>query len=653
MSESTAALIPFDRLFKFTASALKEDYRVNLFKEIKKENAELLGLDADEEFEGFDGYQRDKRNGIDSESECGEDNAEGNEDNAEDNIEDNENKISTATNGKKTRKLSKKVKELEYDYDDPFIDDSEITDVYQSVFELMRGGGGNANEGKESNNEESNEDESDTKDSKATKKNAKPARKNANYFVYRGTMTPEILAKEFEIAVGDLMENESIGSAGEDDNDDDEEDAGSNENSTGVNKKKRKKVQGGASVSKKIKTTKSEKPKKPKAQKTEKPQKPQTPHKASKPNDLITQSAKKFNDLFSTEDGTTTKTSAVFNVNGVDANLLELREVLKRFRDSAVGTPFSPGKFPSILRPRLNETICTCLRLCRPTVLAPLPKNLLPALASFLPFSPTALNKLLTRKILGPLIESVERGELIKMYGEWRGMVEKRACEDGAIVEIESVAVAPVECAEVTAKDNTGEGALNTQTSAINPVSPVKRKLRFSDEMRQLVFEIIRAETDLNNLIALSKSVESSVSTESVTSTSTRTVQSELNLRKNVYQKLVNLSSDPAVNAPFLSTTEISKEFGSQKRKHEKRIAKAASEIIFGEGDVEEFLREMDVKKIVSDNTLNTVTATTTTNNNTNNNTAINQDPLNLFNDNNDKINTEEANTSLFFDSNQ
>ena len=114
--------------------------------------------------------------------------------------------------------------------------------------------------------------------------------------------------------------------------------------------------------------------------------------------------------------------------------------------------------------------------------------------------------------------------------------------------------------------------------------------------------------------------------------------------------------------SPLLSTTEISKEFGGQKRKQEKKVARSASEIIFGEAEIEEFLRELDVKT----STTNVgVVATTSNATNTSNNTVDtanivpendavtvlnDKDPLNLFSEH-IKPPNDDSNTSLYIDS--
>jgi hypothetical protein len=657
--ESTAALIPFDRLFKFSVSELTEEYRVNLFKKFKEENAELLGM--------FD-EEGDKLKGCESEAEAeGEDSGRDEKDDVKEDFEDKEEeeneeesgsgedcsskligkscgKSSIAKKSKRNKKVSRKMKELEYDYDDPFIDDSEITDVYQSVFELMRGGGIGCDGDQEGESEEDFDKE------RRNCESSKVKTKERNFFVYRGTMTPEILSKEFEIDVEELLEGEG-GDAS------DEELEGEEENKIKKESKKRKTSSSGtATAVKKTKTAKQPAAvKEPK--KAKEPKEPKE-GKKKKPSDLIAQSAKKFNDLFSNEDANEKITSVaavppVFNVNGVDSNLLELREVLKRFRDSAVGTPFSPGKFPSSLRPRLNESICAVLRVSRPAPTALFPAKLFPALASFLPFSPAALNKLLTKKILGPLMEGIEKSELPKMYEIWRKMIDNRIIE-GGFVEVPCVNNANnVGCGNDAIEINQVEVNIEIQTPS-TPVasSPVKKRLKFSEEMRQQVFDIVRMEIDLNNLFCLSNFIESSnaaASGENVSMT-LRSVQSELNLRKIVYQKLMNLSTETVSETggvPLLSTTEISKEFGAQKRKHEKKASRAASEIIFGEVEIEELLKELDIRKEAQVQVQQAEQA------------QLPMDPLNLFDNeapthvaatvNND----DKSNTSLFIESNQ
>lgn len=665
-NETTATLIPFDRIFRLSGHELKEDYRINLFSSVKKENLELIGMfgEAEEEREVT---ENETENENENENEQGEDHPGSEE----------EEVVEAEMKKMKKKKITKKMKELDYDLDDPFIDDSEITDVYQSVFELMRGnggGGGGTGDGHDS-------EDAKNEDSKLKLKSKK---REGNFFVYRGTMTPEILAKEFEIDPEELSRNveglsgDGEGAGGADGTGNEFGDGRRDDSKR--KKNKRKLSSSGTSQVKKVKTVE-------KLPAVKKEQKLAKLAKSTKPTDLIAQSVKKYNDLFSNEDPSISASVAVavkpkpltpvFNVNGVDANLLELRVVIKKFRDSAVGTPFSPGKFPSALRPRLNETICSVLRLCRPTSQSILPVKMFSALASFLPFSPAALNKLMVKKILGSLMESLERSELPKLYAAWKKIVEGRCREEGAIVEAaaaavtvtmaggESVTVASEALPSETAEQINVPSADPTQQQISLPASPVKKKLKFNDEMRQQVFDIIRSEIDLNNLIlltnltAVATAIGCSASIDNLNDVGvvSRAVQSDLNLRKNVYQKLVSMSCAPfdMGGVALLSTTDISKEFGSQKRKHEKKIAKAAGEILFGEGDIEEFLRELDVKTATGSAVPETETVP-----------PVTADPLNLFTDQQQQQHQQQhqseakdagsdataGDTSLFIDSN-
>lgn len=633
---STATLIPFDRVFQLSAKELNEDYRVNLFDRINQGNYELLEMFGEPE----------------GEAEIEDGGAEGTEGDDEDIEKHDDEEIEKyhdeeKFNGKKKkRKLSKKTKELEYDLDDPFIDDSEITDVYQSVFELMRSGGGGG-QSEETDQIEGNPKSNSKTDNDENEKIKNINKKSRNFFVYRGTMTTEILSKEFEIDVNELMEVEAAAAAAAAASAIEDEDGNFN-NDSGDEIIRKKRVKRG-NDDKQPSSKRQKTPKPPKDPKPPKPSKeskdPKSPKK-SKVNDLINQSAKKFNDIFSSDDAVIG--APVFNVTGVDSNLLELREVLKRFRDSAVGTPFSPGKFPSALRPKLNETLFAILRFCRPSLQSPLPSRFFPALASFLPFSPAALNKLLTRKILGPLIESMEKVEIPKLYSNWEVIIKKRIKEDGSIIIISTEEPA-----------NTANSTTNTVNTPIvaSVGSPLKKKLKFNEEMRQQIFEILRTEIDLNNLIILSNTFEAANNTGNIV----KIAQSELNLRKNVYQKMANYSIDsdsksereldstnPSNLLLLLSSTEISKEFGAQKRKHEKRISKCASEILFGESEIEDFLKELDIPKegkssvvIVTEPVMNTSLPEPPI------------DPLNLFaNEIIPEGNNCASSSSLFIDSN-
>lgn len=117
-----------------------------------------------------------------------------------------------------------------------------------------------------------------------------------------------------------------------------------------------------------------------------------------------------------------------------DVSLMELRECLFAFKAAATATPFSPGKFPTALRSHLDDCLCAALRAFKPSANEPLPAALCPALASFLPFSVSALAKLLQKKILKSLKESIENKKLTERYEKWPTLVIQRLSEENSIV---------------------------------------------------------------------------------------------------------------------------------------------------------------------------------------------------------------------------
>lgn len=120
--------------------------------------------------------------------------------------------------------------------------------------------------------------------------------------------------------------------------------------------------------------------------------------------------------------------------------------------------------------------------------------------------------------------------------------------------------------------------------------SPEKKsRLKFTDEMRQLLFDVIRLEIDANNLAATCNllSLNESAADDSSASSAFK-VQTEMNLRKSVYAKLASI---PGLPPGLVSTADLSREFGAQKRKHDKKVAKVAAECFFGEEAIELLLK--------------------------------------------------------------
>lgn len=165
--------IPFDIVFKFDAAQLKSSYLVNLRdfskpgRGMEEEELPAVAVEASE-----------------SEAEAEADDEKiGNADAAED-AEAKE----PGDEGKKKKKKARgrQRKEVEYDLDDPFIDDSDMNEVYRSVFDLM----GEAPEFIESDNGEMPANEQENGAAKQSK-----SQKTPNFFVYRGPLSNEILAK--------------------------------------------------------------------------------------------------------------------------------------------------------------------------------------------------------------------------------------------------------------------------------------------------------------------------------------------------------------------------------------------------------------------------------------------------------------------------
>jgi hypothetical protein len=157
--------IPFDKVFSFSAEQLKASYLVSLrqltFSSSAKKEENFLESDFEAEAE------------VD-----------------ESEIESDADKMTDILNEptKKTKKKpSKKRREIEYDLEDPFIDDSEMKAVYRSVFDLMGGEGSAAPAGSEEAAEEIAED--------VVESAAMGAAKQPSFFVYRGPLSNEILSK--------------------------------------------------------------------------------------------------------------------------------------------------------------------------------------------------------------------------------------------------------------------------------------------------------------------------------------------------------------------------------------------------------------------------------------------------------------------------
>lgn len=182
------ATIPFDRVFSVSAEQLKVSYLVSLRQllgppstlpsaaEIPAAVAAVAEPEAEAE-ESAAESDHDKMADIDADAENGK-----------------------STKPSKKRK-AKKRRELEYDLDDPFIDDSAMTEVYRSVFDLMGDAGAmeaamaaaDADEGFGVDAAIGAGDEDGGRTGQALFGHT--SKQQPSFFVYRGPLSNEILAK--------------------------------------------------------------------------------------------------------------------------------------------------------------------------------------------------------------------------------------------------------------------------------------------------------------------------------------------------------------------------------------------------------------------------------------------------------------------------
>lgn len=521
--------------------------------------------------------------------------------------------------------------DADYDLDDPFIDDSEIQDTYFSVFEMMRNAPDSIDESC-SDNEIGPEPLEDTEHERGSIKRRFKNMPERNYFVYRGLLTPEVLSREFHMPLEDVLAGFSMGSA-ESSNAVDKEgrgyDASDAENNGGqdssatdeVNRKKRRK------------TAESEASKPKKARKAPEQGRSEgalmigkADRKQSKKSaGLLKRTTDLFSKVFDAEDGNSNSSSGkqsqpaspvkkpsagaaiagpaaplpiVFDVSNLDNNILELRLAFGKFQAAAKATEIQAGKFPSALRAHLDESLLVSLRawpfllasgsgaLIEESLSQPLPAFLSQSLASFLPFSPAAVERLLVRKIMLPLRISIHNAIIPQMVEQWKEGVAKRLKEPGAVMTMASKESAILD----------GEaGAVEVVPAAETSLSQKRmQRLKFNDELRQLIFEIVRAEGDLVLLDqALSKvRDEDAAATEqkldepqdkpSTAAVATIPLPNDLTMRRQVWNKLLHAVSS-VIDPAFLNATDLNREYTAHRRKHEKRIGKLAGEMVLAE----------------------------------------------------------------------
>jgi len=519
----------------------------------------------------------------------------------------------------KRKGRGKRRVEADYDLDDPFIDDSEMRDACFSVFDLMCNASANVGESLSEDEKELPVAVAKTEDEIGVAKMENvPAR---NYFVYRGLLTADVISKEFHMPLEDVLAGFSMrdnASSSFDDNDDGSDvsanEANGERNFTDADdarrKRRRKRPEAEATKKKKIKKT-------PVQSKSER-------KRGKKSSATLKKTTELFSKIFDAEDGNNSsnssgkqsqpssplkKTSSIsgqaasipiaFDVNGLDCSVLELRLTMGKFYSAAKAIEIQTGKFPSALRPHLDESLLVSLRALpfllaasasdasmEASLLRPLPSFISETLASFLPFSPAAVDRLLVRKIMLPLRTSIHESVIPKLLELWRDGVEKRLKEPGAVMTMSS-------------KDSAGtEVDATAENQATETILSQKRlqRLKFNDELRQLIFDIVRAEGDLLLLDqALVKvrdeeplseehkgeaSQEKTVNVASVLAAIP--LPNDLSLRRQVWNKLLS-HVYPMIDAAFLNATDLNREYTTHRRKHEKKVSKMAGEIALAE----------------------------------------------------------------------
>jgi hypothetical protein len=199
---------------------------------------------------------------------------------------------------------------------------------------------------------------------------------------------------------------------------------------------------------------------------------------------------------------------------------LEYKLALEAFRMEAEKTVFAdPKRFPSNLRLFCNEVVVTCLRQLEKKT--EIPESVLTDLGDCLPFPIAALQKLVSFKII-PLYRDELRAKVIPEQFQ------------ALVAEIESL-------------------------PTVEPNAEGKKKARWNERLRELIFEIVRAELDCQALDRLSK-----------TSTGIKAEPfSEISIRKALYQKIAACWPEGELN-----TTEIGKEYSGYRRKVEMKKLK-------------------------------------------------------------------------------
>lgn len=257
--------------------------------------------------------------------------------------------------GKKKKKVIRKGGEDDYDIDDPFIDDCQVTTQFESIFQLMSGEG----------------------------ESADPSLLNQdlNFYIYRGPLQVDIIEKEFDPVKRKKKKTKKAIKKTE------------NTAKPAVEKKK-------ATASMEVKKKKREKP-----------------EKLSTLTEQIKEMEDKMDTVGIKTNPSTKKPSPIKNQPTAarkqydtdnQVAQCEYTEVLEEFSKQAASiVQFDPAKFPNALRPQLEAVILAYLRI--DSNFSEWKDTLFDTLATKIPYAAGSLKRLALKKVLPMMLPTEEK----------------------------------------------------------------------------------------------------------------------------------------------------------------------------------------------------------------------------------------------------
>lgn len=226
-----------------------------------------------------------------------------------------------------------------------------------------------------------------------------------------------------------------------------------------------------------------------------------------------------------------------------------MTKAVDAFKEAARAIPIDGNIFPRSLRPAMDEAVLATIRyLPHQTIPSyDLPPNVLAELASVLPFLPNSLEKLVCKRIM-PLISASLQSELAGHYERLRELV-------------------------IVARDKNSNDVPSSDAATLFKL--------FSDDHRRELYEIIRHENDLAllanvlNCFHQKNAAESEAPpTDSGSSSSVPISILSPTFRKALYRKILDKVFVDIVGAEAVSTSTLSQEFQTYKRKVERQNAR-------------------------------------------------------------------------------